>query len=207
MKSAIKAVMVVALMIGVPVLASQPAWAVACPDTTGAWTTCTETDKNYTLISSDLPTTTGLTIGSIGAFHTVTFNFNTGGNQSLAAGTYTVEYTVQITDPNFTFLSASIDTTVPGATPGVTVTKDIYDVSSNLLTSLTSTSGSPDGPNGLGSGLSFIDVIETFTVDSGGILTAATNTYTQTTKTPSPASLILLGLGLTGIAAVSRKKK
>jgi hypothetical protein len=99
------------------------------------------------------------------------------------------------------FTQASLDSDVPAATPGVTVTKDITSAAGNPLCTLVSTSGNPDGPCGLSGQL--INVNETFVAAADGLLRNTTDTYAVTV--PEPGSIFLLGVGLMGLVYGRRK--
>ena len=223
MKVAAKVVLVFAAVLALPLFAAQPAGAVACSSvaTISAWaalgsTGCVDDDKLYVFLNNGpdtaLPGTSTFAVGTIlqppsGASHTVAFGFGT----TLAPGTYSIEYSVTITSVGPTFGTVSIDTTVPGSSaPGVTGVKNITNsTGTNVISDLTSTDGNPGGPENFPAGLTFIDVSEVFTVPTGGIISGATNTYTEVNvpQAPAPASLILLGLGLVGAGALRRKMK
>ena len=183
MRAAVRGILFVATMIGASMLASQAAWAVACPATVGQWAgvgTCTDDDKDYTFISSTLPTGSGFAVTTVPlgttAIHTVSLNFGS----TLAPGTYSLEYHIAINILGPTFGAASLDSTVPAQAPGVTVTKDIFDITGTThFFTLTSSGGAPAGPDSFPAGVRAIDVKESFSVTSNGIISAATNTYTE----------------------------
>ena len=229
MKVAAKVVLVFVAVLALPLLLSQPAWAVACTTTPtftlweAATGGCTDTDKIYTFISSGtggdlaLPGTSTFSVGTVlqppsSALHTVAFGFGV----TLAPGTYNLEYTIQITtqSPQPIFGTVNLDTTVPGGTCGTSpcsAIKNIFEANgTHVITDLQSDNGVPSGTPSFPAGLTFIDVHEVFTVPTGGVLSGATNTYTELNvpqTTPAPASLILLGLGLVGAGAGVLRRK
>jgi len=109
-----------------------------------------------------------------------------------------VDYTLQVTDPNWRFSGVKLDSTVSSA-QGVTVKKYINDPTFTTPY-LTSTLGSADPTSGFKPlGGSFVTVRDAWDVsaasgpDEAGVLNSLTNTYTQTTGTPGP--LPLFGAG------------
>ena len=203
------------------------AWAapVACSGvaTVADWAAltngCANPDVILTLINSTLPKTTGFAAASIlrpalAPVNVVALNFG-----GLTAGTYTVEYDIQIATVDTAFGSVSSDTSVVLLGIGaINMVTSIYDGQGNLVSGpLTSINGVPVGSSALPLGLTFLDVREAFIVPFGGILVDAANAYTQLNVPPladpilatavtAPGSLVLLGLGLVGVGLLRRKK-
>ena len=112
-----------------------------------------------------------------------------------------IDYTMTITGDEH-FVGVSLDSTVPGQTPEVTVTKFVTGGANN--TTLTSIAGNPVGPNSISGQL--VNIHETFVVGTDGFLSGATNTFTVA-SVPEPMSLILIGIGLIGLGLTGRRSK
>ena len=131
--------------------------------------------------------------------YTFAFNFNTVGGGLAPGASVFVDYSMKLINTPEFFSTASLDSTVPGQTPQVTVTKVITGGTND--TTLTSIGGVPGGPNAISGQL--VNIHETFVVGANGFLSNATNTYTV--QTPEPLSLFLLGIGLAALGFARRR--
>jgi len=204
-------------------LASGSAWAqTQCGDidTIGEWadapdSQCIDQDKLYTLDdATTLPDGDGVDIETLVVgdtdYHTVTFNF---ADPITADNTpYAIHYTIEIVGDcvgckHRVFGEVDIDTTAPGGQDTTTATKMVcYDEGMQDCIELVSENGEPDGPYALDP-VKKLWVWETFSASGDGIMTSATNTYTEITDTPEPASIALMGLGLAGLGVWRRRNK
>jgi hypothetical protein len=121
---------------------------------------------------------------------------------NLTAGTYSLSYDVNITDPGFVFDLVQLGTET-GIFPGVEVTKTVE----NLLTGQTVDLKVTGNDSVLGSinGWTHIRVKDDIVITGNGLLESFSNDFTQKTV-PEPGTILgLMAVG--GLGLVSRFKK
>lgn len=173
-----------------------------------------EQDKIYSLQSTDLDPASQVSF-TTNAFpgldvHTVV-------NFVVPTGLFHITYDVDIAPggPGIRFETVSNDSDVPSIAPDVLVEKKVYDAAGSLLGTLDSLSGTPSAVLNVDAlNLTHLHIVETFSVDQGvvagqpGILSSATNTYTEVTAVPEPASMSIWGLlAATGMVAGWRNRR
>ena len=184
-------------------LASGMASALSvCGGTISGWTSCTDGngDMTFTLNSSTLPGTTGLSVAESTVGGTALYDLGLSWANGYAGGG-SITYTVT-PQPGLIVGGVNFGTTAEGSTEA---TKQLFDSAGNLILSLTSTNGSSDPLNGETSitPVSSLQVVDNFTNTENGTFSNADNSFTVTV--PEPGSIFLLGVGLIGLVYSRRK--
>ena len=188
-------------------------------------------DVVFAYEASSLPLNTVISINELQTatadFYTVNLNFTGLSGGALATpGTYDISYWIDTsrtyafdgTNWNDTGASSeyiykvSVGADVPGATPGVDITKTLYDPSFGAgslpaawIGQLVSNSGSSPVFYTTGQPQGFY-VTDHIVIGSGGYLASTTNTFEvrDIPPAPEPVTLSLLGLGLAAFGARRR---
>jgi hypothetical protein len=185
-------------------------------------------DKFWTYVSSSGPNTNTST-GNPGGFvfgmapvyfsidspggvdhHSLELGGNTNHFKLNVAGTYTLEYTIQV--------APGSNALITGATLAVngilgSVSNSLVEIKKILTNSAGSTVATLDSLGGSAidvtfAGVPYLHVLETITVKTGGQVTSTSDTYVQTIIPEPPALLIwsAISLGGAGMAVVRRRK-
>ena len=143
-----------------------------------------------------------------------TFNYRPSPALTQSAGTFVIDYTVEILDPAKMFKDFSIGYDATGAgNSGIFTEKKVWSDSINGSALIgTSTATTASGASGamvpVPSGITKLFVRDTYRVDSPtGSLNSVTNDFTQKSivKTPEPSAILGI-LAVAGVGAFARRK-
>jgi hypothetical protein len=175
---------------------------------------CSVTDKNYTFVSdlnvgADTITINVLTLGSGDVQHNFGVTFGSGISGTFAGS---LDYTVVMNDLAVGFAgidSVTFDTTTGGPSqPLVLAQSNITPNNATPVITLNSINGSSQGANTVNEpqGLAYDD---TWAVSANGSLFSSADTLIETkiANVPEPASLALVGLGLSALGFMRRRKQ
>lgn len=175
---------------------------------------CSEGDKTYVWqsnsadISADTITVNELTLGSGDIQHNFSLTFGTGVAEPFTAS---LGYLVFMNSLSVGFLgidSVTFDTTTGGPTEPLVQGLSIITPANPVgpVITLTSTNGIPEGTvtTGEPQQLTYLDG---WTVTANGTLFSSADTLIETKSVPEPASLLLVGLGMSALGFMRRRKQ
>jgi hypothetical protein len=172
-------------------------------------------DKDFHLVSfkanngsTDLTSALGSTQVTASNIVAKLFSLTLGNAQSaiVKAGPWTGElvYTVKITDPNFKFDIAALDSTAVGFKS--VITEEITGAFTGSPQLLTSTNGSADLSSSLSPAI-FLTIDEKFTISALSAITSVQNSFNQNPVVPEAGSLAGWVIGLIGIGSFHWAKR
>lgn len=172
--------------------------------TIGAWDTagsCIQGDKLWTLGDTNLDGDAQVLFSSpVVNAHVMQI---VGFDQSDDAGSWSIDYTISVTDPSLVINAMFAGADNPGG--GSELTKDVTGDASFSLSVINGVEGPDSGQLGLSA--TTLNISEDFSANAGANLLSVSNTYIQTeVSIPEPGTLALLGLGLAGFAAFRRRR-
>jgi hypothetical protein len=127
-----------------------------------------------------------------------------GFDTSDAAGSWSIDYTISVTDPSLVISDMFAGADNPGG--GSSLTKDVTGDATFSLSVLNGVEGAGSETHGLSA--TTLNVNEDFSANAFANLLSVSNTFTQTeVSIPEPGTLALLGLGLAGFAAFRRRRQ
>lgn len=187
-------------------LASGAAMAVPCStiSTIGEWQaagSCDQDDKVWTLGTTNLNDAVIVLFSSpIVDTHAMQI---IGFDNSDDAGAWSIDYSISVIDPNWVINAMFAGADNPGGDSNLT-----KDVTGDAVFSLSVVDG-VEGPGSQRLGLSAtnLNISENFSVLAGAELLSVSNTFTQApVQIPEPGTLGLMGLALTGLAFLRRRR-